>query len=95
MSSNSVIDEVRRVRAEICARYNNDLDRYAQHISEIEAELRKSGRYHFVDYSTPKTHADAIREESPQSAASFTNAITGVVTLSPQDHRATDDPPRV
>jgi hypothetical protein len=53
------------VRAEICARYDNDIDRYAQHISELEAELRKSGRFRFVDYSTPAL-SDAIREESPQ-----------------------------
>ena len=76
MSSNSVIDEVRRVRAEICARYNNDLDRYAQHISEIEAELRKSGRDPFVDYSMPKTHGDAIREESPQYQSGESNNET-------------------
>jgi hypothetical protein len=54
------------VRAEICARYDNDVDRYAQHISELEAELRKTGRFHFVDYSTPNAQSDAIREEPPQ-----------------------------
>ena len=39
-SDGPIVDEVRRRRAEISARYGDDLDRYGQHLREIQGQYR-------------------------------------------------------
>ena len=52
------INEVRRIRHEISARFGHDVSRLVAHYQELENELRRSGGYRFADsqprYETSK-----------------------------------------
>ena len=48
------IDEIRRIRREISARFDNDVDKLIAHYEALEKEYRKSGKYKFVDPPTEK-----------------------------------------
>ena len=52
------INEVRRIRHEISARFGHDVSRLVAHYQELENELRRSGEYRFADsqrvYETSK-----------------------------------------
>jgi hypothetical protein len=39
-SDGPIVDEVRQRRAEISARFGDDLDRYGQHIRELQEQYR-------------------------------------------------------
>ena len=43
------IDEIRRIRREISARFDHDVDKLIAHYQALEREYRKSGKYKFVD----------------------------------------------
>ena len=43
------INEVRKIRHEISARFDHDVSRLVAHYQEFEKELRRSGEYRFVD----------------------------------------------
>ena len=43
------INEVRRIRHEISARFGHDVRRLVAHYQELENELRRSGGYRFAD----------------------------------------------
>lgn len=43
-----IIAEVRRVRHKISAEHGHDSARLAKHYQELEKELKRSGKYHFV-----------------------------------------------
>ena len=43
------IDEIRRIRQEISARFDHDIDKLIAHYQALETEYRKSGKYKFVD----------------------------------------------
>ena len=43
------INEVRKIRHEISARFDHDVSRLVAHYQELENELRRSGEYRFVD----------------------------------------------
>jgi hypothetical protein len=43
------INEVRKIRHEISARFNHDISRLVAHYQELENELRRSGEYRFVE----------------------------------------------
>jgi hypothetical protein len=43
MCEDPIVAEVRRVRQEIFARFNYDLDAYFEHLKEAEDEARKRG----------------------------------------------------
>ena len=43
------IDEIRRIRREISARFDHDVDKLIAHYQELEEKYRKSGKYKFVD----------------------------------------------
>ena len=43
------INEVRRIRHEISARFGHDVRRLVAHYQELENELRRSGEYRFAD----------------------------------------------
>ena len=44
------INEVRRIRHEISARFGHDVRRLVAHYQELENELRRSGGYRFADF---------------------------------------------
>ncbi|MDE0637588.1 MAG: hypothetical protein OXI43_17260 [Candidatus Poribacteria bacterium] len=43
------IDEIRRIRQEISAQFDHDVDKLIAHYQALEKEYRKSGKYKFVD----------------------------------------------
>ena len=43
------IDEIRRIRSEISARFDHDMVRLVAHYQALEKEYKKSGRYKFAD----------------------------------------------
>ena len=52
------INEVRKIRHEISAKFGHDVSRLVAHYQELEKELRQSGEYRFVGskrvYEKPK-----------------------------------------
>ena len=43
------INEVRRIRDEISARFGHDVSRLVAHYQELENKLRRAGKYRFAD----------------------------------------------
>ena len=62
---NYEIDEIRRIRREISARFDHDVGKLIAHYQVLEKEYRKSGKYKFVDSPAdkPKT-AKSPNEEA-------------------------------
>ena len=60
------IDEIRRIRREISARFDHDVDKLIAHYQALEEEYRKSGKYKFVDPppENPKKAAKSTKEEA-------------------------------
>lgn len=57
------IDEIRRIRREISARFDHDVGKLIAHYQALEREYRKSGRYKFVDPSDEKPEAEKSKNE--------------------------------
>ena len=51
------IDEIRRIRREISARFDHDVNKLIAHYQALEEEYRKSGKYKFVDPPDAKPEA--------------------------------------
>ena len=47
--ANYEIDEIRRIRQEISARFDHDVNKLCEYYRKLEQEYRKSGEYKFVD----------------------------------------------
>ena len=45
----SIMEEVREMRRKISAEFGHDLKRLGAYYQELETEMRKSGKYRFVD----------------------------------------------
>ena len=43
------IDEIRRIRREISAKFDYDVGKLIAHYQELEKKYQKSGKYKFVD----------------------------------------------
>ena len=43
------IDEIRRIRRKISARFDHDARKLGEYYRKLEEEYRKSGKYKFVD----------------------------------------------
>lgn len=59
----SELAEIRRIRHEISARFDHDVGKLVAHYQEIEKEMRKSGKYKFVD-APPETRKLAETEKT-------------------------------
>ncbi len=57
------IDEIRRIRREISARFDHDVDKLIAHYQALEEEYRKSGKYKFVDPPDEKPEATKSDDE--------------------------------
>ena len=55
--ANYELDEIRRIRREIAARFDHDVGKLIAHYQTLEKEYQKSGKYKFVDPppENPKT----------------------------------------
>lgn len=54
------INEVRKIRHEISARFDHDVSRLVAHYQELESELRRSGEYRFVDSKRMPEQSKAV-----------------------------------
>ena len=61
------IDKIRRIRREISARFDHDVDKLIVHYQALEAEYRKSGKYKFVD-PPPENSKKAAKSTSKNAA---------------------------
>lgn len=61
--TNYELDEIRRIRREISARFDHDVDKLIAHYQELEKEYRKSGKYKFVDPSDEKPESTKSGDE--------------------------------
>ena len=60
------IDEIRRIRREISARFGHDARKLGEYYRKLEEKYRKSGKYKFVD---PPTEKPKITESNDEKAA--------------------------
>ncbi len=59
------IDEIRRIRRKISAKFDHDVDKLIAHYQTLEEEYRKSGKYKFVDPPSKKPKvAKSANEEA-------------------------------
>lgn len=61
--ANYEIDEIRRIRREISARFDHDVDKLIAHYQALEKEDRKSGKYKFVDPPSEKSESTESGDE--------------------------------
>lgn len=52
--ANYELDEIHKIRREISARFDHDVDKLIAHYHALEEEYRKSGKYKFVDPPSEK-----------------------------------------
>ena len=64
--SNYEIDEIRRIRREISAKFDHDLNKLGEHYRKLEGKYRKSGKYKFVDPPEEKPENTESDEEKQQ-----------------------------
>ncbi|MCE2414863.1 hypothetical protein J4G07_12745 [Candidatus Poribacteria bacterium] len=61
--TNYEIDEIRRIRREISARFDHDVGKLIAHYQALEKEYRKSGKYKFVDPPNEKRKIEKSKDE--------------------------------
>lgn len=61
--ANYEIDEIRRIRREISARFDHDVNKLIAHYQALEQKYRKSSKYKFVDPPTEKPKAEKSKDE--------------------------------
>ncbi len=57
------IDEIRRIRQEISARFDHDVNKLCEYYRKLEEEYRKSGKYKFVDPPDEKPKVAKSKKE--------------------------------
>ena len=60
------IDELRRIRREISAKFDHDASKLGEYYRKLEEEYRKSGKYKFVD--PPDEKPEAAKSEGDKAA---------------------------
>ena len=56
----SVMEEVREMRRKISEEFGHDLSRLIAYYQELETEMRKSGKYKFVDPPSEKPGSEKV-----------------------------------
>ena len=64
--SNYEIDEIRRIRREISARFDHNVTKLGEYYRKLEEEYRKSGKYKFVD--PPDEKLEAAKSDDEKAA---------------------------
>ena len=57
------IDEIRRIRRKISARFDHDVGKLIAHYQALEKEYRKSGKYKFVNPPSKKPDVTESQDE--------------------------------
>ena len=63
---NYEIDEIRRIRQEISARFDHDVNKLCEYYMKLDEKYRKSGKYKFVD---PPTEVSEDMEQGDKETA--------------------------
>ena len=63
---NYELDEIRRIRREISARFDHDVGKLVAHYQALEREYRKSGKYKFADL--PDEKPEAVKSKNEEAA---------------------------
>ena len=61
--ANYEIDEIHRIRWEIAARFDHDVNKLCEYYMKLDEKYRKSGKYKFVDPPTEKPKAEKSKDE--------------------------------
>ena len=64
MQPDPAIDEVREVRRKISAEFGHDPRRLMAHYVEYEKQLRREGKYRFVELPATEAEQAALNEKS-------------------------------
>lgn len=54
------IEEIRRIRQQISNENKNDLNTLVEYYRQIEQELRKSGKYKFIETTSNSNHTTTL-----------------------------------
>ena len=57
------IDEIRRIRREISARFDHDASKLGEYYRELDKKYRKSGKYKFADPPSEKPKVAKPKDE--------------------------------
>ena len=60
------IDEIRRIRREISARFDHDVNKLCEYYMKLDEKYRKSGKYKFVD--PPDDKPEAAKSDDEKAA---------------------------
>ena len=60
------IDEIRRIRREISAKFDHDITKLGEYYRKLEEKYRKSGKYKFVD--PPDEKPEAAKSDDEKAA---------------------------
>ena len=61
--ANYELDEIRRIRREISAKFNHDVTKLGEYYRELDKKYRKSGKYKFVDPPSKKPKVAKSEDE--------------------------------
>ena len=65
---NEVVKEVREMRMKISEKCGHDLNKLFAYYQEVEKEMRKSGKYKFVDPESPAEKSASIESSEDKVA---------------------------
>jgi len=65
MQSDPAIDEIREVRREISAEFGHDPRRLLAHYVELEKEMRRAGKYKFLEGLPAKLADEMVLRDKP------------------------------
>ena len=60
------IDEIHRIRREISARFDHDVNKLCEYYMKLDEKYRKSGKYKFVD--PPDEKPEAAKSDDEKAA---------------------------
>jgi hypothetical protein len=61
------LDEIRRIRREISARFDHDVSKLVEHYQALEQKYRKSGKYKFVEPPSEKPEKE-VKSKNGEAA---------------------------
>ncbi len=77
----SIMDEVREMRRKISEEFGHDLSQLVAYYQELETEMRKSGKYKFVDPPNEKPGSEKVVFDSLVSVQFAPEEFEAIETL--------------
>ncbi len=77
----SIMEEVREIRRKISEEFGHDLNRLVAYYQELETEMRKSGKYKFVDPPNEKPGSKKVVFDSLVSVQFAPEEFEAIETL--------------